>query len=97
LFDEIEIELIRFIVEKCKTGNTATVPEINRILGLADKNEAVQKKNRSEKINRINEKWMRKGAHTELLIQRRRSDFDKRNFEYYIEPNSFAEIQFIEA
>lgn len=93
LFDEFETELIRFILEKSKATLPTTVPELNRILGLADKNEAVQKKNRSEKINRINEKWKQHSGEENLLIQRRRSEFDKRNFEYYIEKTLFSKLK----
>lgn len=97
LFDEFETELIRFILEKSKANLPTTVPELNRILGLADKNEAVQKKNRSEKINRINEKWKQHSGEDNLLIQRRRSEFDKRNFEYYIEKTLFSKLKLSEA
>lgn len=93
LFDEFETELIRFILDKSKANLPTTVPELNRILGLADKNEAVQKKNRSEKINRINEKWKQHSGEDNLLIQRRRSEFDKRNFEYYIEKTLFSKLK----
>lgn len=93
LFDEIETELINFILSKCKRHDTASVVEVNKILGLSGKNEAVQKKNRSEKINRINEKWRRATGTETTIIQRRRAELDKRVFEYYIIPELFSQIE----
>lgn len=85
IFDEIEIELIRFIAEQCKRNSSATVADINRMLGLSGKNESVQKKNRSEKLNRINYKWMSVSGKQTPLIVRYRSEWDKRSFEFKID------------
>jgi hypothetical protein len=92
-FDELETELIRFILGRCGEGNTVSVSELNKLLGLSGKNEPIQKKNRSEKITSINEKWSRLTGKEELLIRRKRSDFDKRILEYYIEPADFRVVE----
>lgn len=84
LFDELETELIHFVIEKCKIKTIVSVTDVNRILGLAGKNEPVQKKNRSEKINSINDKWMRVMDKNTPIIHRKRSELDKRIIEYYI-------------
>jgi len=62
------------------------VEEINKVLGLSGKNESVQKKNRSETINDINKKWAVLCGNKNPLILRQRSEFDKRSFEYFIQP-----------
>ena len=85
-FNEIEKELILFIYEKTRQEYTVSVEEINKVLGLSGKNESVQKKNRSETINHINQKWAVLHGNNQLLIERQRSEFDKRSFEYFIQP-----------
>lgn len=92
LFDEIESELIGFILSKCKHHQTASVVEVNKILGLSEKNEAVQKKNRSEKMNRINDKWRQATASKSDLLLRKRAVFDKRVIEYYISPQLLSNV-----
>lgn len=85
-FSEIEKELILFIYEKTVEEYTVSVEEINKVLGLSGKNESVQKKNRSETINDINKKWAVLCGNKNPLILRQRSEFDKRSFEYFIQP-----------
>ena len=85
-FSAIEKELILFIYEKTLQEYTVSVEEINKVLGLSGKNESVQKKNRSENINIINQKWSVLYGNNHPLIDRQRSEFDKRSFEYFIRP-----------
>ena len=84
-FNGIEKELISFIFEKTKQEYTVSVEEINKVLGLSGKNESVQKKNRSETINDINQKWNTLHENNQPLICKQRSEFDKRSFEYFIQ------------
>lgn len=93
VFDELETELIRYLISRYREGDTVSVSELNKLLGLAGKNEPIQKKNRSEKITRINEKWSSYTGKEELLIRRKRSDFDKRILEYYIDPADFEAVE----
>jgi hypothetical protein len=83
-FNELEIALIKKIYLNTVQKGSISIEEINKTLGLSSKNLAVQKKNRNEIINRINTKWQVYNSKKDLLIQKQRSDFDKRNFEYYI-------------
>lgn len=85
-FSVMEKELILFIYEKTLQEYTVSVEEINKVLGLSGKNESVQKKNRSENINIINQKWSVLYGNDHPLIDRQRSEFDKRSFEYFIRP-----------
>lgn len=86
IFNEIEKVLILFIYDKTTHEFTVNVEEINKVLGLSGKNESVQKKNRSETINDINKKWAVLHNNNNPLILRQRSEFDKRSFEYFIQP-----------
>jgi hypothetical protein len=86
-FTEVEKSLLRLLLQKTLQNETTSIEEINRILGLAEKNEAIQKKNRSEVISSINAKWGLIHGNGGYLIDRKRSDFDKRSYEYSIDPS----------
>jgi len=90
-FSEMEKELIELIIGLSKHGKGATVEEINRKMGLSRKSLEIQKKFRSEIINRINHKFKVNYNHEQELIQRIRSLEDRRFFIYLI-PNKLEEI-----
>lgn len=69
-----------------------SIEEINKILGLSYKNPSVQKKNRNEAISRINLKWQLTNKTNKVLIEKRRSEIDKRNFEYYMNEDLWIEF-----
>ena len=85
-FTGTELALLSLLLSKHKIGKTATIPEINYVLGLKDKNHGMQKKVRSEIINKINEKYLLISKGKEMLIQNIRSESDKRFFEYLVNP-----------
>jgi len=87
VFTNSELELIRLLHVRSTEGKAVSLEEINHILGLSAKNEAVQKKNRSEVITSINQKWGLLHATEDKLIQRVRSEYDGRYFEYYLRQN----------
>lgn len=92
-FSGTELALLELLLIKNKQERTATIPEINYVLGLKDKNHGMQKKVRSEIINRINEKYMLISKGKELLIQNIRSESDKRFFEYLLNPDLVVELR----
>jgi hypothetical protein len=81
-FSEIEKNLISQMLVKSKTGNSISVDEINFMLGLSKKSLEIQKKFRSEIINRINHKFKVKVNRDQELIERIRSEEDRRFFKY---------------
>jgi len=86
LFDEKELEVIRFVVANSKRGLGTTIDEINKLLGVIQKSSEIQKKQRSDIFISINEKWGRsKLSQNKILINKRRLDHDKRTYEYFIE------------
>ena len=92
-FNIIEQEFIIKLYAISGPNRKVTVDEIHQILGLKNKSIEVQKKNRTEIINRINYKF-RALIDQELdLILRERSADDKRYFLYYIETDSFQLFQ----
>ena len=66
---------------------------VNKIIGVSNKNESIQKKIRSEIINEINNKWKILQKTNRNLIVRKRSDLDKRTFEYWLEKEAFNVIK----
>jgi len=85
-FSGTELALVYLLLSKHEIGKTATIPEINYVLGLKDKNHGMQKKVRSEIINKVNEKYLLISKGKEMPIQNIRSESDKRFFEYLVNP-----------
>ena len=92
-FSGTELALLSLLLSKHKIGKTATIPEINYVLGLKDKNHGMQKKVRSEIINRINDKYVLISKEKEILIQSTRSESDKRFFEYLVNPELIEHLR----
>lgn len=84
-FNEMEKSLLQLLLDKSLQGDTATIDEINYVLGLKDKNTGIQKKVRRDFINGINQKFELASRHNGVLIQYTRNHSDKRSFEYYID------------
>lgn len=92
-FSDIEKSLIHMLLEKSKINQTATISEINYVLGVKDKNIGLQKKVRSEVFNAVNEKFKVISDWDEPLIQSIRSESDKRYFEYMIRKDMIKEAE----
>ncbi len=87
-FTQIERSLIDMLARSGKAGKSASVNEVNVVLGLARKSLEVQKKARTEAINRINHKYRVMNHVDQDLIVRVRSEEDRRYYHYVI--NEFA-------
>lgn len=84
LFDEKEIEIVRFVFDRSRLGIGTRIDELNKILGVENKTIEIQKKQRSDMLLSINRKWGYKTNGKEL-IEKKRLEEDKRSFEYFIE------------
>ena len=91
-FTETEIALISMLIGKSKLNLTASITEINYILGVKDKNIGMQKKVRSDIFKSINEKFNIFSNSDEILIKSIRSESDKRYYEYMIDKNMIESI-----
>ena len=91
-FSETESSLIKLLLDRGRKGLTATIDEINYVLGTKDKNTGMQKKVRSDVINSINEKYNYLKDESIFLIQSVRSETDKRYFEYLIQQEEASSI-----
>lgn len=92
-FNQTELSLIDLFIEKSFLGATATISEINYVLGIKDKNVGMQKKVRSDVINGINDKFKYATSQDIQLILNVRSETDKRYFEYFIAKDQISEVQ----
>lgn len=91
-FTEVELNLIKTIFENSILKKMTTINEINNILGCSNKNIEIQKRLRSDSINTINQKCCMNLLVDYKIIQRMRSDFDRRSFEYYIDEKHLQQV-----
>jgi hypothetical protein len=85
VFAPLEIELIRRILMNSRKEVGTTVEEVNFLLGLSKKTLEIQKKTRTEVINRINHAFREKYGVSRDLIIRKRSEEDRRYYLYSID------------
>ncbi len=83
-FSDFETTIILKIIEKSKKREYCTVNEINELLGIKSKSMEIQKRVRTEFINRINYKFNENCNINSTLIQRVRSNDDSRFINYEI-------------
>lgn len=83
-FNTIETTLINKLIEKSSVDSFLTVEELNSILGIKKKTIEIQKRVRTEAINRINHKFNVNFSLDTVLIERNRSVEDRRYFNYII-------------
>ncbi len=83
-FNSIEITLINKLIEQSNKHSHLTVDELNSILGIKKKTIEIQKRVRTEAINRINHKFNVNFNLETTFIERTRSVEDRRYFNYVI-------------
>jgi hypothetical protein len=92
-FTETETSLIQLLLDAYNTKQNVEIAEINRVLGIKDKNVGLQKKVRSDVINAINDKYIFITQGEINLIGSVRKEDDKRFFEYFVVPTEVKTIQ----
>ena len=83
-FNTIETSLINKLIEQSNKDNYLTVAELNSFLGIKKKTIEIQKRVRTEAINRINHKFNVNFNVETTFIERTRSEEDRRYFNYII-------------
>jgi hypothetical protein len=83
-FNSIESVLINKLIEKSNIDSHLTVDELNSLLGIKKKTIEIQKRVRTEAINRINHKFNVNFNLDTIFIERTRSIDDRRYFNYII-------------
>lgn len=90
MLENQEVLLIKFILEQSRKSELSSIEQINQLLGLSNRSGEVQKRTRSILISGINEKLQIALGSMEPIIEKKRSEFDKRSYEYFILPNYFT-------
>lgn len=93
-FEEIELQLLNLVISNSEEGLLTTIEEINKVLGVTKRSIEIQKKQRSDIITSINRKYVFAYPNSESIILKRRSEIDKRSFEYYIEPFRIDSVKY---
>lgn len=83
-FNSIETNLINKLIERSNSDSFLTVDELNACLGIKKKTIEIQKRVRTEAINRINHKFNINFNQETTFIERTRSNEDRRFFNYII-------------
>ena len=83
-FPDLDRQLVDTVMECTVSGKTCTVNEVNRVLGVARKSVEVQKKMRRESMIRVNRRFRELSGLDIDLISSRRSEEDRRYYEYHI-------------
>jgi competence protein ComGC len=92
-FTETETSLIQLLLNAYSTKQNVEIADINRVLGIKDKNIGLQKKVRSDVINAINDKYVFITQGEINLIGSVRKEDDKRFFEYFVVPTEVKTVQ----
>ena len=93
LLNEREKTLLSFIYEHSLDERLTTIEEINKVIGAAQRNAEVQKRLRSDLIGTINDKLEIVAESKYNVIDKQRSEFDKRSFEYFIRPEHMQLVE----
>ena len=83
-FKSIELDLIEKIYNRSLEGKSYSVEDINAALGVSKKSLEIQKKIRTETINRINHRFKIIFNSEDELIERIRLEEDRRFYKYMI-------------
>ena len=83
-FEERELLVLQLLIENSTKAKTISLEELNKVLGLTKKPVEVQKKQRSDVITSINKKYAFITRTDTVIIDRQRTEFDGRSFEYFI-------------
>lgn len=91
-YTEGELELIRFIHKATLARKYGSVEDINNLLGMGKKTIEVQKKIRTEAISRINHKFKILTGSDQSLVERIRSEEDRRYQKYMIRTENMERL-----
>jgi hypothetical protein len=84
IFKPMELELIQKIYAVSQLGKSYSVEDVNTALGLGKKSLEIQKKVRTDTLNRINHRYKMQFETQDDLIERVRSEEDRRYYRYFI-------------
>jgi hypothetical protein len=86
LLEERERSLLEFLFNHSADERLTSIDEINKVTGVRHRSVEVQKRMRSDLIGSINQKLSIITRDKKPVVDKQRSEFDKRSFEYFIHP-----------
>jgi len=93
LLEERERTLLAYLYEHSVDERLTTIEEINKVIGVVNRSNEIQKRMRSDLIGSINLKLNIITKDKKPVIDKQRSEFDKRSFEYFIQPTHMELVE----
>ena len=94
LFEEAELSLLKLIINNTESARLTSIEEINKVLGISKRSPEIQKKQRSDVVMGINQKYKFIYPDQDEIILKQRSEEDRRSFDYFI---AFEKIESIKS
>jgi hypothetical protein len=93
LLEERERSLLEFLFNHSADERLTSIEEINKVLGVQNRSVEIQKRMRSDLIGSINQKLGIVTRDKKPVVDKQRSEFDKRSFEYFIHPTHMELVE----
>lgn len=90
---EVENALVSLLIQHSENNQKTTPAQINHAIGLSKKETRLQNNIRAATLLMVNKKFRVFSGIAEDLIQKERTEFDKRFFEYYIPKKYLSKIK----
>ena len=93
LLEERERSLLEFLFHHSADERLTSIDEINKVIGVQHRSVEIQKRMRSDMIGSINQKLQIITRDKKPVVDKQRSEFDKRSFEYFIHPTHMELVE----
>ena len=93
LLEERERLLLEFLFHHSADERLTSIDEINKVIGVQHRSVEIQKRMRSDMIGSINQKLQIITRDKKPVVDKQRSEFDKRSFEYFIHPTHMELVE----
>jgi hypothetical protein len=93
ILTEVEKSLIDILIKNSSQSKMTSVIQVNEVLGISRKDIKTQNNIRANAFQMINKKFSIYTGLQDELIQKQRTDFDKRFFEYFIHSKFLAKLK----
>ena len=90
---EAEKSVIDILYEFSKKGEPTSIDQINRALGVKNKEVTIQNKLRSDTLQMINKKFMVFASTSDILVEREKTALDKRVYQYKLNERYLNKIK----
>lgn len=90
---ETEKSVLDILYEYSKQGAPTSIDQINRALGVKNKEVTIQNKLRSDTLQMINKKFMVFASTNDTLVEREKTELDKRVYQYKLNERYLNKIK----